>query len=305
MHGVPAVLVAEHELVRHRAVYDARGNPRVPRVDQTRLPLHEDVVVVRARLQHHALDGAGREVRDDAVDGDAVALDEDAGLARRDERRVQALLARVFVEFPGGGHLPDRAVGADGRDDGGVHAVRDAVRDADVRRRLPDVPELAAVFGRETRELRVVLEEVVEPGVDVTAAFERVPDVRPPGLVESAADGCDPDDERVHVVGDVGHRRDDGRVLHVRDVVVDARAVVVPVDDCFHVVVRVAEDADCRLRAARELLVGEECDFHTTTEAAGGLKPPSGGNPEVAGPTRRNARSAAYSSDSGTVQNAS
>ena len=68
-------------------------------------------------LDDEPLGRAGDEVGDDRVDGDPPARDRDPGLAGRDERGGDAARSRLAVELERDGHLPDRAVGADGEHD--------------------------------------------------------------------------------------------------------------------------------------------------------------------------------------------
>src|SRR5207253_3230548 len=75
------------------------------------------IAASRAPLDDEPLGRAREEVRDDGVDRYSPPGDDHPGLAGRDEDRAQAAPARLEVELARDGHLPDRAVGADGEDD--------------------------------------------------------------------------------------------------------------------------------------------------------------------------------------------
>src|SRR6266516_1891755 len=93
-------------------VHQADGDAGVDRVQDRSLTLDPEQVPALPALDDEPLGGAGEEVGDDGVDGDAPAGDRDARLAGRDEHRTQAAIARLEVELAGRGHLPDRTVGA-------------------------------------------------------------------------------------------------------------------------------------------------------------------------------------------------
>ena len=79
-------------------------------LDEEHLPAPLDT------LDHEPLGGARDEVGDDRVDRDPPACDRHPRLARRHELAADAAAARLAVELERHGHLPDRAVGADGED---------------------------------------------------------------------------------------------------------------------------------------------------------------------------------------------
>ena len=94
-------------------------------------------------------------------------------------------------------HLADGAVGADGQD----HALAGQVLPPDGRlhpvRRPPVVDEPRAGRGGRRRELRVVAEELVQPGVDVEAGGDRLEDRRAPRGRQLAAGRGDADQQAV------------------------------------------------------------------------------------------------------------
>ena len=81
----PRRLVAEDHRVGAGAVQQPERHAGVAGVIDAALPFHHHDVGVLGALEHQPLRGAGDEVRDDRVDRDAPALDEDAGLSRRHE----------------------------------------------------------------------------------------------------------------------------------------------------------------------------------------------------------------------------
>src|SRR6185503_15633240 len=80
----------------------------------------QQLATALAPLDDKALGRAAEEVGDDGIDRDPPAGDHHARLSRRDEDRAQAAAPRLEVELTRDGHLPDRAVGPDGEDDGRV-----------------------------------------------------------------------------------------------------------------------------------------------------------------------------------------
>ena len=125
------------------------------RVGQRSLPFDpEELAAPLGALDHEPLRRAGEEVRDDGVDRDPPARDRDSGLAGRDEDGLQAALPGGEVELDGDRLLPDRAVGSDGEDDLGRDLEVLAGRDAELRRRLPEVAELDAVLSGEACSAR-------------------------------------------------------------------------------------------------------------------------------------------------------
>ena len=118
-----AGLVAEHEQVRDAAVVEPERDARVDRVQDRPLALDpQQLAAALGPFDDEPLGGARDEVRDDGVDRDPPAGDRDPGLAGRHEQRAEAARARLEVELERDGHLPDRAVGADGEDDRRRHA---------------------------------------------------------------------------------------------------------------------------------------------------------------------------------------
>ena len=130
----------------------------------------EQLAAAVTAFEHERLGGAGEEVGDDGVDGDPPPRDRDPGLAGRDELAPDAAPARLGVELERDGHLPDRAVRADGEDD--LRVVREVLagRDVEAGGRLAQVAELDAVQRGELAQLRVVGDELVQAVLDVEAA---------------------------------------------------------------------------------------------------------------------------------------
>ena len=162
-------LVDEDHRVRRRAVDEPHRHGAVGGMVDRALALDDHPVAARLALLDEPLDRAVGEVADDPVDGHAPALDHHPGLAGRDHDRRGAVAPRRRDQLQGHRHLADRAVGADGQD----HALARQVPAPDRRlhpvRRPPVVDQSGA--GRRGRrgELRVVAQELVQPGVDVEA----------------------------------------------------------------------------------------------------------------------------------------
>ena len=77
----------------------------------------EQLAAAGDAFEDERLGRAGDEVGDDCVDREPPAGDRDPGLAGRDERPRRCRDAAPRGRARGDGHLPDRAVGADGEHD--------------------------------------------------------------------------------------------------------------------------------------------------------------------------------------------
>ena len=156
--------VAEHERVWGRAVDQPERHARVRGMRDRPLALYPEQAAATLRsLDDELLGGAGEEVRDDRVDGDAPAGDRDPGLAGRDELRGEAALPGRPVELERHRHLPDGAVGADGQDDLRRHAQVLARGDVEAGRRLAKVSQLDAAAGCQLGELGTALRRSCSP----------------------------------------------------------------------------------------------------------------------------------------------
>ena len=150
-------------------------------------------------LDDEALRGARDEVRDDRVDRDPPAGDRDAGLSRRHELGSDASPLRFAVELERDGHLPDRAVGADGQDDLRGHLEVVSRRHVEIVRRLAQVAELDALLACEVDELGVARQELVQPVLDVEAVRNARADLLAERGREAAARRRDADERCVRV----------------------------------------------------------------------------------------------------------
>ena len=93
-HMRPARLVAEHERLGLRAVEEPQRHAGEGGMEERALALDQVPAVVVAR-RRELLDRAGDEIGDDGVDRDALAGDQDAGLAGRPEIGGDAALAQA------------------------------------------------------------------------------------------------------------------------------------------------------------------------------------------------------------------
>ena len=189
--------VAEHVGVRRRAVDQPERDARVHRVHERALPLDpEQAAAAPSALDDELLGRAGEEIGDDGVDGDPPARDRDAGLAGGHEHRLEPAPARSAVELERDGHLPDRAVGADGEHDVRVDLEVGAGRDAQPGGRPAQVAQLDAVRRRQARELGVEGQELVQAVLDVETGGDRVAQQHAPLGREAAALRRDADERR-------------------------------------------------------------------------------------------------------------
>src|SRR6185312_14462055 len=104
----------------------------VPRVDERSLAFHQHDLGAFGRLHDEPFGGAGDEVGDDGVDGDAPSFDEDAGLAGAGEAHGASALGEPVAQLQGSGHFADVAVGAHGEDDRGVDIAHPSAGDGQV-----------------------------------------------------------------------------------------------------------------------------------------------------------------------------
>ena len=136
--------------------------PRIGRMDEAALAFdNEDFVVLV--LQNHFLGGAADEIGDDAVDGEAVAFDHDAGLAGGDELGVVAAFFQAVGHFDRDDHLADAAIVADGVNPQAIGTQAFAAGNR-LFRVLANVCQLDAASWRPRGKLGVVGEKIVQAG---------------------------------------------------------------------------------------------------------------------------------------------
>jgi hypothetical protein len=164
---------------------------------QRPLALHDDPVPSPFGLLQHPLDGPLDEVADDAVHGDAPAVDHHPGLAGGHERRGVALLERRLPELQRHGHLADRAVRPHRQDHPLAGPMGPPDRGLVALRRAPVVDDPHALRRGRRGELGVVAEEGVQPGVHIQAGVDGLEDLRPPVVRQPAARRRDADQEGV------------------------------------------------------------------------------------------------------------
>src|SRR3954453_12688337 len=136
----------------------------------------EQLAAALAPLDDETLRGARDEVGHDRVDCDAPAAGHHPRVSRREEDPRNAAPPRLDVELEGDGHLPDRAVGADGEDDRRVDREVLAGPGGEPVRRPAQVAQLDASLLGERAELRVVGEEDMEAVLDVETALDAGPE---------------------------------------------------------------------------------------------------------------------------------
>ena len=247
--------------MRGRPVDEAHRHGAVGGMVDRALALDDDPVSARLALLDQPLHGAIREVADDPIDGHAPALDHHPGLAGRDHGRRRAVAPRGRDQLQGHGHLADRAVGPDRQDhplaramtppDGGLHPVgRPAV-----------VDQASAGRRGRRRELRVIAEELMQPGVDIEARPDRLEDRRPPRRRQPPARRGDPDQQPVRpdrAVERLVERRGEGHV-EGRQEFAQVAARHRRIEDRHDLVVAVADDADRGLGVVDpELSLGQD-----------------------------------------------
>jgi hypothetical protein len=186
--------VAEHQGVRLGAVDQADGDAGEGGVEQRALAL-DQVPVVGVVGRGQPLDGAGDEVGDNRVDRDAVAGDEDAGLAGRSEVGLHAALAHLGLEGERRVHLADRAVGADREQ--ALAGALPAVGDVEVAGRVAHVEELSAEPLGGLAQPRHVVQLLVQARRQVHARLQGLDEHVGPGLGDPAAAVGDADDHRL------------------------------------------------------------------------------------------------------------
>ena len=203
--------VDEDEHVRRAPVVEPERDAGELRVDDRPLALDEEQVAALGALDDEALAGAGEEVRDDGVHGDAPAGDHDPRLPGRDEHRAEAARAGGPVELDRDGLLAHGAVGAHREHD--LRREREVLpgRDAQVGRRAAVVTKLDPVLARERGELGVVREELVHPRLDVQPGLDGLAEDSAPDRGEPPAGHGDADERDRRLVDEgVRDRADDG-----------------------------------------------------------------------------------------------
>ena len=127
-----------------------------------------------AALDDEPLRGAGDEIGNDRVDGDAPAGDGDAGLPCRYEDRTKTASARLEVELERDGHLSDRAVRADGEDDRAGDIEDLAGRRRQVGRRAAQVASSTPLASSKPRNSLSSLRNTCSPfSMSIPASMQR------------------------------------------------------------------------------------------------------------------------------------
>ncbi len=125
----------------------------------------------RGRFEHQLLGRTGREIRNNAIDGDSPTGDHDAGLTGRDELGRRAGSARGANDFQRSRHLADIAVVADRQYDRCGYVVGSAAKQWHVGW-LAHVPNRRAGIACGFPELCIVAEHVVQPADDLESRVD-------------------------------------------------------------------------------------------------------------------------------------
>ena len=152
-NGVAAFLVTQHDDVGLRPMQQPERDTRVRRMKQRALAF-DDVPVIVVGIGTQQLGRTGHEVRDDCVERNSSARDQDSGLAGRAKVRVLPAAAEFARQHQCGVLLAERAVGADGEQT--LAGALAAGRDRNARRRATYVDEAAAETSCGGVELAIV-----------------------------------------------------------------------------------------------------------------------------------------------------
>src|SRR3989304_6017953 len=142
------------------------------------------------------LDRAVEKVADHAIDRAAVSLDEDAGLAGGDEFAVVPALRESPRDLNRDDHLAAATVLAHGVNPQAARAEALELRHVPLVV-LADVDQLYAMLRGRGGKLRIVAQELVQPGDHVAAAGHRLEQNRPPGRRNLPAPRCGANQGRV------------------------------------------------------------------------------------------------------------
>ena len=189
--------MAEHERVRSAAVEQPERDARVRRVQQRALALDPDeLAAARDALEHELLGGAREEVGDDRVDRDPPPGDRDPGLAGRDElaRDPAPLAPRRRARARRSSSRSRSRSRPSARPSSRASGSRR--RDVEAGRRLAQVAQLDAVPRRESGQLGIVGDELVQAVLDVEPVRDAALQQLAPGRREAAALRRDADERR-------------------------------------------------------------------------------------------------------------
>src|SRR5713226_878533 len=197
--------------MRGTPVDQPHGDTGVDRMEDRALALHPEEVSSLRALDHQSLRGACEEVRDDGVDRDPPAGDRNAGLAGRNENRLQPALARLEVELTCCGHLPDRAIRPDRQDDGRVDLQVLSCRRAQIGRWFAEVPQLDTMLSCKLRQPWNLVQANVQAVFEVESFLDTALEQVLPVTGKVTALGDDPDERGVRIeakrFADGGHDR--------------------------------------------------------------------------------------------------
>jgi hypothetical protein len=161
------------------------------------LSLHEHDVRRSRRLHGDHLRRAGDEVRDDRVNTQSPALDEDSRLPGWSKAGSHAALLQRASELKHHRHLSDVGVGADGENHRRVELAYAASANREVVGRHSDVVHFDSAIASQRSELGVGRYEPVETIPDRHSTIDRVPDGGPQLRAEAGTMRRDADEERV------------------------------------------------------------------------------------------------------------
>jgi hypothetical protein len=183
-------LVAEHQVVRLGAVQEAEADPGEGGVEERALPFHE-VPVVSIIGGAEPFDGTRDEVGDDRVDRDALARNQDAGLAGGAEIGLHAARLHLLFQRQGRVHLAAGAVGANG-EDALARALR-ALAGGEGLGRMADIEQASTMALGRLPDRGAVGEAHVQAGGHVHAGLDAGNDCGGPVLRQDPARIGDPD----------------------------------------------------------------------------------------------------------------
>lgn len=214
--GFAANFVAENEGLGGAAVKEAERDARIRWMDETALAFDDEDFMVLVG-ENHFLGGTADEIGDDAVDGEAVPFDHDAGLARGDELGVVAAFFQAVGDFDRDNHLADAAIVADGVNAEAIGTEAFAAGDRFFGV-LADVCQGDARFFGGFGEFGVVVEEIVKAADDVhLPTADGVENDGSPGSRNLSAGRGDAEEERVGLRSIV-ELADDGSLADAEEV---------------------------------------------------------------------------------------
>ena len=209
--GGRARAMGKDQRVRYRAVEEAECHGRVAGVVERALAFYEDPFVLVGSIEHDFLDHARGEIADQAIDGETIIGDHNAGLAGGEEGAIESAFARFTIQFEGRSHFASGAIAANEQDGVTARAMWGEVGDALFFWGTTHIPDGHVMAGGGGADFLIIREKDVQAADDIETGLDGGEQLPAPGFREIAAARRDADEQRIGLVGegraDIGHDR--------------------------------------------------------------------------------------------------